>query len=77
MSVINLPDLESVPAFTIEIDDIAAGVALRERSGFRFVAADPRFRLLDGSQFRRLSQVEQAARNLARATLPVRRLRFA
>lgn len=77
MSIVNVPGLASAPAFTIEVDEIAAGVALRERSGFRFVAADPRFRLLDGSQFRRLHQVEQAARNLARANLPVRRLHFA
>jgi hypothetical protein len=74
---IAIPSLEATPAFTIEVDDIAAGIALRERTGFRFVAADPRFRLLDGSHFRRLGQIEAAARNLARANLPVRRLHFA
>lgn len=59
---------ENIPAFAIEIGDVSAGLALRERGGFSFVAADPRFRLLDGSRFRRLAQLEEAARNLARAT---------
>jgi hypothetical protein len=54
-------------AFIIEIDDVAAGLALRERGGFRFVAADRRFHILDGSRFKRVAQVEQAARNLWRA----------
>lgn len=57
---------ENIPAFAIEIGDVSAGLALRERGGFSFVAADPRFRLLDGSRFRRLAQLEEAARNLAR-----------
>jgi hypothetical protein len=58
---------ENIPAFAIEIGDVSAGLALRERGGFSFVAADPRFRLLDGSRFRRLAQLEEAARNLGRA----------
>lgn len=57
---------ENIPAFAIEIGDVSAGLALRERGGFSFVAADPRFRLLDGSRFRRLAQLEEAARNLGR-----------
>lgn len=59
---------ENIPVFAIEIGDISAGIALRERGGFSFVAADPRFRVLDGSRFRRLAQLEEAARTLARAT---------
>jgi hypothetical protein len=58
---------ENHPAYAIEVGDIAAGLAVRERGGFSFVAADPRFRLLEGSRFRRVEQVEAAARNLARA----------
>ena len=58
---------ENIPAFAIEIAGISAGLALRERGGYSFFAADPRFRTLDGSRFRRLAQVEEAARNLARA----------
>jgi hypothetical protein len=58
---------ENHPAYAIEVSGIAAGLALRERGGFSFVAADPRFRLLEGSRFRRVEQVEAAARNLARA----------
>ncbi len=41
-------------------------LAIAEREGFRFLASDPEFVLLDGSRFRRLEQVEQAARRLAR-----------
>lgn len=59
---------ENIPAFAIEIGDVSAGLALRERGGFSFVAADPRFRVLDGSRFRRLAQLEEAARNLARVS---------
>lgn len=59
---------ENIPAFAIEVSGISAGLALRERGGFSFIAADPRFRVLDGSRFRRLAQLEEAARNLARAT---------
>jgi len=51
-------------AFVIEIGDIAAGLALRERGGFCFVATDRRFNILDGSQFKRIQQVESAARNV-------------
>ena len=58
---------ENYSAYAIEVAGIAAGLALRERGGFSFVAADPRFRLLEGSRFRRVEQVEAAARNLARA----------
>lgn len=59
---------ENTPAFAIEVGGISAGLALRERGGFSFFASDPRFRVLDGSHFRRLAQLEEAARTLARAT---------
>ena len=56
--------LTSNRAVVVEIDDVPAGIALPEKNGYRFVAVDPRFRLLDGSRFRRVSQAEIAARNL-------------
>lgn len=56
---------ENIPAFAIEVAGISAGLALRERGGYSFYAADPRFRALDGSRFRRLNQLENAARDLA------------
>jgi hypothetical protein len=59
---------ENIPAFAIEVSGVSAGLALRERGGFSFFAADPRFRVLEGSRFRRLAQLEEAARSLARAT---------
>ncbi len=54
-------------AFIIEIGDIPAGLALRERGGFSFVATDRRFNVLDGSKFKRIHQLESAARNVWRA----------
>jgi hypothetical protein len=55
-------------AFVIEIGDISAGVAVRERGGFAFVATDRRFNVLDGSKFKRIQQVENAARGVWRAS---------
>jgi len=52
-------------AFAIEVADLAAGLALREGGGFRFVATDRRFQALDGTVYRRLDQLERAARRLA------------
>lgn len=53
-------------AFIIEIGDVAAGLAVRERGGFSFVATDRRFNVLDGSKFKRVQQLENAARNVWR-----------
>ncbi|WP_374383748.1 hypothetical protein [Dongia sp.] len=58
---------ENNPAFAIEVSGISAGLALRERGGFSFIAADPRFRIIEGSRFRRLAQLEDAVRTLAKA----------
>ncbi len=55
------------PALIVEIQDIPAGIAIRERGGFRFVAVDQRFRLLDGSRFRRFEQLTLAARRIFQA----------
>jgi hypothetical protein len=58
-------------AFIIEVGDVAAGVAIREHGGYSFVAADRRFRLLDGSRFKQVRQIETAARGLLRAASPL------
>ena len=45
----------------VVVDDEHVGLLVRVGDGFRFIAADPAFRLLDGSRFRRLEQVQRAA----------------
>jgi hypothetical protein len=42
------------------------GIAIPACEGFEFLVTDPDFGLLDGSRFRRLEQLEQAARSMAR-----------
>jgi hypothetical protein len=57
---------EPVPsAFVIEVAGRQAGLALREARGFRFLAADPAFRTLDGSRFPSLPRLREAASHLA------------
>lgn len=53
-------------AYVIAVDRRRIGVAVTAGQGFRFIAADPDFRVLDGSSFRHLGQLEQAAARLAR-----------
>lgn len=65
------PGTFEAPAVLIEIEDSPAGLAFRERGGFRFIAVDRRFRLLDGSRFRRISQIEVAVRSMLRAATPL------
>jgi hypothetical protein len=55
-------------AIYIEVRGRTAGLAVPERSGFRFVAADGRFTLLDGSRFRRLHALQHAANQLETVT---------
>ena len=57
-------------AYVIAVDRRRVGVAVTAGHGFRFIAADPEFRPLDGSSFRHLAQLEQAAARLARAVGP-------
>lgn len=45
----------------IEFDDEAVGLAVREGSGYRFFAAVPALRGIDGRFFRSLKQLRQAA----------------
>jgi hypothetical protein len=54
-------------AYLIAVDRRRVGVAVTAGQGFRFIAADPAFKPLDGSSFRHLVQLEQAAERLARA----------
>ena len=51
----------------VAVDRRRIGVAVARGGGYRFIAADPAFRTLDGSSFRHLAQLEQAAARLARA----------
>jgi hypothetical protein len=51
-------------AIYIEVRGRVAGLAVPDSSGFRFVAADGRFTLLDGSRFRRLHALQHAANQL-------------
>lgn len=51
-------------AIFIEVRGRAAGIAVPEQAGFRFIAADGRFTLLDGSRFRRLHALQNAANQL-------------
>ncbi|WP_027133379.1 hypothetical protein [Geminicoccus roseus] len=61
----------------VVVDDRHVGLLLKTGSAFRFVAADPAYRLLDGSRFVRLEQVQHAAHAmkhaLAENRLPTRR----
>ena len=60
-------------AIFIEVRGSTAGLAVPEPEGFRFIAADRRFTILDGSRFRRLHALRQAAWQLdtiASAPLP-------
>ena len=57
-------------AYVIAVDRRRIGVAVTAGQGYRFIAADPDFRPLDGSSFRHLGQLEQAAARLARAVGP-------
>ena len=52
----------------IDVDGVTAGLAIQEERGFRFIAAHPRFDLLDGSFFRAPQLVTLAARRLADAS---------
>jgi hypothetical protein len=53
-------------AFVIEIDGDAAGLALAERSGFRFYASARSYWELEGRWFRSLGQAERAAEAVRR-----------
>lgn len=54
-------------AFMIETPHLVAGIAVRERKGFRFFASDRRFLGIDTLKFRGLREVEKAVRRLSPA----------
>jgi hypothetical protein len=60
------PDMAD--AFVIEFQDFTAGLAVRERGGFRFFASDTRFRALDEHKFRRVSEIHHRIEDVVRKT---------
>jgi hypothetical protein len=51
--------------YIIEIASQAAGIVVRDASGYRFFAASHRFNRLEGQLFRNAREAERAARHLA------------
>jgi hypothetical protein len=49
-------------AYVIEIGEIAAGLAYREKNGFRFIASARGFAALDGMRYASPAQAERAVR---------------
>ncbi|MEK0085647.1 hypothetical protein [Benzoatithermus flavus] len=56
-------------AVPVTVADLLAGVLVGEPTDLRFVALDRRFRVLDGSRFRRPDAARRAARRLAAVVL--------
>ncbi len=54
-------------AFVIEHHDLTAGIAVRERGGFRFYSSDALFRKIDARRFRRLREIRLAVKRLTDA----------
>jgi hypothetical protein len=56
----------------VDVADLLVGIIVDDdERGLRFVAVDRRFRVLDGSSFRRLGDARQAASRVARTTAPI------
>lgn len=55
-------------AYLIEVAGIDAGLAYRERNGFRFIASARRFAALDGERYASPAHAERAAQALLRRT---------
>ena len=47
-------------AYVIEAGEVVAGIAIRERGGFRFYASDNPFWDIDQRKFRRLQEIRAA-----------------
>jgi hypothetical protein len=62
-----LPSLPPAAPVAINVDGVAAGLALRERHRFRFFSGHPNFDLLDGSRFSRIEDVRWAVKRLLQA----------
>ena len=54
-------------AFVIEHHDLTAGIAVRERGGFRFYSSDALFRKIDTRRFRRLREIRLAVKRVTDA----------
>jgi hypothetical protein len=55
-----------VSAHVVEVDDLAVGLVLSERGGFRFFAAVNCCRRLEGALFRTVDHAARAAREVMR-----------
>ena len=64
----SLPSNPPVAPVAINIDGVAAGLALRDKHRFRFFSGHPRFDLLDGSRFSRIEDVHWAVKRLSQAS---------
>jgi hypothetical protein len=53
-------------SYVIEVDDLSAGIVVRERAGYRFFAAAFQFFRMDGQVFGTVSRAERAAGELFR-----------
>ncbi|HEY4136633.1 MAG TPA: hypothetical protein VGO34_15625 [Alphaproteobacteria bacterium] len=60
-------DTQANDAFVIETAEIAAGVIVRQKGGYRFFASSERFQLLDGSVFKSPKAAQDAAELMQRA----------
>ena len=56
-------------SYIIEVSSQAAGIVVREASGYRFFAASQPFFRLDGRMFRRVADAQRAAVQLANGVL--------
>jgi hypothetical protein len=54
-------------AFVIEHRNITAGIAVRERGGFRFYSSHEVFLPIEARKFRRLRDIEAAVRRIVEA----------
>ena len=54
-------------AFVIEHRDLTAGIAVRERGGFRFYSSDALFLTIDAQRFRRLREIDLAVKRVVHA----------
>jgi hypothetical protein len=50
--------------YIIEVKSEAAGIVVRDKAGFRFFAANERFRQLEGKLFRSAREAERMAKQL-------------
>jgi hypothetical protein len=66
-----LPSTPVSGAYVIEVDDVAAGVLVRDHDAYRFFAASRDFHLLEGGVFRTPHAAQKAAERMQAATRPL------